>query len=61
MERTHKDQGSESKSEHLEDCAIGNVLSTTGEESRHTDCVVVEGFNKTIEHTATALALTALR
>ena len=60
VERIHKDQGSEFKSEHLEDCASGNVLSTTGEESRHTDCAVVEGFNKTIEHTATALALTAL-
>ena len=60
IERIHKDQGSEFKAEHLDDCAKGNILSTTGEESRHTDCAVVEGFNKTVEHTATALALTAL-
>ena len=60
VERIHKDQGSEFKSEHLEDCDRELILSTTGEESRHTDCAVVEGFNKTLEHAATALALTAL-
>ena len=57
VERIHKDQGNEFKSKHLEGCTKGNVLSTTGEESRHIDCAVVEGFNKTI---STALALTTL-
>ena len=60
VERIRKGQGSEFKAAHLDDCAKDNILSTTGEEGRHTDCAVVEGFNKTVEHTATALALTAL-
>ena len=60
IQRVHKDQGSEFKSEHLDDCMAGNVKSTTGEEEKHTDGTLVEGFNKVLEYTCTALGLTAI-
>ena len=60
IERIHKDQGSEFKSAHLDDCGEMQVLSTTGEEGQHTDCSAVEGLNKIIEYVCTAIGLTSL-
>ena len=60
IERIHKDQGSEFKSVHLDDCGEMQVLSTTGEEGQHTDCTAVEGLNKIVEYVCTAIGLTTL-
>ena len=50
VERIHKDQGSEFKSVHLDECGEMEVWSTTGEEGQHTDCSAVEGLNTIIEY-----------
>ena len=46
VERIHKDQGSEFKSAHPDDCGEMQVLSTTGEEGQHTDCLHYTGVNR---------------
>ena len=57
--RIHSDQGSEFKL--LGDaCGDRGITITTGEADRHTDGTVIEGTNKVIEYTCTALALTAV-
>ena len=59
IQRIHKDQGSEFKSQHVSDCRDDKIWSTTGEEAAHTNGAVVEGsVNKHLEYTATALGMT---
>ena len=42
IQRIHKDQGSEFKSQHVSDCRDDKIWSTTGEEAAHTNGAVVE-------------------